>query len=101
MGFLKAFKSKPEGLLKLPTGSFTVDREGRLIVSTLPGSFPPELVRDIASRVMKAFRSARAAQQPLTELVVEYPALRLTARELRGGAIVFLAPHAPASQPQN
>jgi hypothetical protein len=101
MGFLKTFKSKPEGLLKLPTGSFTVDRDGRLIVSTLPSSFPKELTLDIARRVMKAFDSARTAQLPLTELVVDYPALRLTARELRGGAIIFLAPHAPASQPLN
>jgi hypothetical protein len=93
MGLLNAFRSKPDPLLKLPTGSFTLDKEGRIIVSTLPGTFPQELVRDIALRVMSAFRSAHAANQPLTEMIFEYPAMRLTARELRGGAIVFLAPH--------
>lgn len=93
MGFLNAFRSKPDTLLKLPTGSFTLDKDGRIIVSTLPGTFPQDLVRDIAQRVMSSFRSANAANQPLTELVIEYPAMRLTARELRGGAIVFLAPH--------
>jgi hypothetical protein len=101
MGFLNSFRSKPDALLKLPLGSFTLDREGRVIVSTLPMSFPQSLVRDIAQGVMATFRSAHAAQQPLSELVVEYPALRLTARELRGGAVVFLAPHGSTPQPRN
>ncbi len=104
MGFLNVFKSKPGAqLLKLPTGSFTMDREGRIIVSTLPGSFPRDLVREIADHVLDAFRTAGAAQQPLSELVVDYPALRRTARELRGGAIVFLAPQTGihSQQPPN
>jgi len=41
---------------------------------------------------LNAFRQATTAQLPLSELVVEYPSLRITARELRGGAIIFLAP---------
>jgi hypothetical protein len=101
MGLLNAFRSKPDALLKLPPGSFTLDKEGRIIVSTLPSTFPQDLVRDIAQRVMTTFRSARTVHQPLSELIVEFPALRLTARELRGGAIVFLAPHGVLSQPAN
>jgi len=35
-------------------------------------------------------------------LIINYPSLKITARELRGGAIVFLSPrtpYGPASQP--
>ena len=101
MGLINAFRSRPETLLRLPPGSFTLDKEGRIIVSTLPSTFPPDLMRDIAHRVMSTFRSAQTVQQPLAEIVVEFPALRLTARELRGGAIVFLAPHGTSSPTAN
>ena len=37
-------------------------------------------------------RSQPAGGIPLTELIADYSALKLTARELRGGAIIFLAP---------
>ena len=30
---------------------------------------------------------------PLSEIIIHYSALKLLARELRGGAIVFLMPH--------
>jgi hypothetical protein len=38
----------------------------------------------------------------LDELIVYYPALKITARELRGGAIVYLSPQTlagPVKQP--
>jgi hypothetical protein len=76
----------------LPSGSFTVDREGKVLIGTLPSSFPTELVRDIGQHVIAAFRDADAAQLPISELVMNFATLRITARELRGGAIVFLAP---------
>ena len=53
------------------------------------------LMKDIAREVLEAFRSAESAQLPLFELVMNYPSLRITARDLRGGAIVFLAPRGP------
>jgi hypothetical protein len=43
---------------------------------------------------MTTFESARDAQLSLTELVVDFPAFKVTARQLRGGAIIFLAPQA-------
>ena len=79
-------------MLRLPSGSFTVDREGKVLIGTLPSSFPSELVKDIAQQVLAAFRDADAAQLPISEVVMNYATLRITARELRGGAIVFLAP---------
>jgi hypothetical protein len=99
MGILNLFARPPARLRPLPRGSFTVDREGRVLASTLPQSFPAALAESIAGRVLQAFRSAQAAQAPLSEVVVRYSSLKLTARELRGGAIIFLAPQTLASQP--
>ena len=101
MGLLNFLSKAPPSLLRLPTGSFTVDREGSVLVGTLPSHFPATLVKDIGDQVLAAFRDAAAAQLPLTELNTHYPSLKITARELRGGAIVFLtpkAPYAPAQQ---
>jgi len=95
MGLLNLFTKSAPTLLRLPSGSFTVDREGRVLMGTLPSSFPVELVSDIAQQVLTAFRDAAAAQLPLAELVINYPSLKISARELRGGAIVFLSTKSP------
>ena len=98
MGFLNLFsKPAPAVLLQLPTGSFTVDRSGEVVVATLPSSFPRALVQQIGSAVVDTFREAQAAQLPLAELVINYPSFKITARELRGGAIVYLSPSQSAS----
>ncbi len=95
MGLLSLLAKPAPTLMRLPAGSFTVDCHGRLLSSTLPSEFPLKLVGDIAEQVLSAFRQAAAAQLPLAELILHYASLRVTARELRGGAIVFLAPRAP------
>jgi len=92
MGLLTFFKKGQIRLLSLPSGSFTVDQEGRVLVSTLPQGFPVDLVQDIGNQVLTAFRSAKAAQMPFSEVIIRYSSLKLTARELRGGAIIFLSP---------
>lgn len=87
------FKRKASGLLgKLPSGAFAMDRDGRVVVSTLPQSFPESQMREIADRVTAFFRGAQNAQMPLQELNVYYPSLKVTARNLRGGALIFLSP---------
>lgn len=94
MGLLDIF-SKPDGEVKfenLPRGSFTVNPSGKLLASTLPQSYPEALMREIASTVQAAFQEAREAGQPLHELHVNFGSLKLTAREQRGGAMIFLAP---------
>ncbi|MBE0545306.1 MAG: hypothetical protein IH623_28540 [Verrucomicrobia bacterium] len=91
MGFLNLFSKPVPSLLRLTSGSFTLDRSGRVVVTTLPSTFPTELVSEIGRHVLSTFHEAQAAQIPLAELIVCYPALRITARELRGGAIVYLA----------
>jgi hypothetical protein len=92
MGLLKIFSKPAPALLRLPSGSFTVDRKGTVLTSTLPSSFPGSLVKEISRHVRAAFSEAAAAQLPLTELVINYPSLKITARELRGGVIIYLAP---------
>jgi hypothetical protein len=94
---LLGFKSRTDPidtylLRRLPSGSFTVDPAGRIVASTLPRSYPSEQVQEIARLAMTTFEEARDSHLLLTELVVDYPSLKMTARELRGGAIVFLAP---------
>ena len=49
-------------------------------------------MRQIGDRVMAFFRGAQNAQMPLQELNVYYPSLKVTARYLRGGALIFLSP---------
>lgn len=94
MGFLSLFSKPTPILLALPSGSYSVDRQGRLLVGTLPTSFPAELTKDIARQVLTAFHEASAAQLPLSELIINYPSLRIAARELRGGALIYLTPKA-------
>jgi hypothetical protein len=93
MGLLDIF-SKPDAptLARLVSGSFTIDASGRVLSSTLPQSFPTGHIQEIGQQVLVAFKEANKAQLPLTELVIYYSGLKLTARELRGGAIIFLAP---------
>jgi hypothetical protein len=97
MGLLSLFAKPAPTLVRLPSGSFTVDREGCVLMGTLPSSFPSSLVKDIAGQVRAAFGEAAAAQLPLGEVIIHYPSLKISARELRGGAIIFLSPKAPAS----
>ena len=93
MGVLNLFsKARRSALVRLPSGSFTMDRDGRVITSTLPQSFPEDDMLEIGQRVLSFFRAAQHAQMPMAELIVYYSVLKLTARELRGGAIIFLAP---------
>ncbi len=98
MGLLSLFTKSAPSLLQLPAGSFTVGPDGGVLASTLPSSFPEELIQAIAGQVLATFRGAAEVQLPLTELIVSYPSLRISARELRGGAILFLSPQTPYAQ---
>jgi len=101
MGLLTLFGKPQAGLLKLPMGSFSVDREGKVLVGTLPSSYPGALIDEIAQTVLTTFRTSETAQLPLSEIIINFPSLKITARELRGGAFIFLSPQqlsVPASQ---
>jgi hypothetical protein len=92
MGFLNAFSKSRAKLESCPEGSFTLDKSGGIVTSTLPQSFPPETMRKIGQIVIQIFRSAQERQRPMREISIQYVGLRLTARDMRGGAMVFLSP---------
>ena len=94
MAFITRFFIKPAkpALVQMPAGTFTINRKGQILTSTLPQSFPAEDALAIGTQVLAAFRSAERAQLALGELVIQYSALTLRAREQRGGAIVFVQP---------
>jgi len=91
MSFITSLFIKPKktALVQIPSGSFTIDRKGQVIASTLPQSFQTHL-KAIGELVLASFRSSAQCDLQLAELTVVYSALKLVAREQRGGAIVFL-----------
>ena len=92
MGFLKKIFGSHAAVQQLPTGTITVDRHGHVVTSTVSSAFPKNLLHDIGRDVLELFREARIAQTPLAEVSLHFGSLRITARELRGGAIIFLFP---------
>ena len=101
MGFLKLFSKSRPTLQRLPSGSMTVDRRGQVVATTVSSSYPPQLLREIAKEVLRLFEEARAAHTPVSEFDLHFASLRITARELRGGAIVFLSPKTPFTNSSN
>jgi hypothetical protein len=104
MGILKQinrlFRSSA-AIRQLPSGSLTIDREGRVVSSTVSSLYPKALLEEIGRGVSALFREARAAQMPLTEVTVHYGSLMITGRELRGATIIFLQPQSALSQTPN
>jgi hypothetical protein len=92
MGFLKKLFRRPAGVQELPSGSLTIDRNGNTLTSTISSNYPAPLLREIAKDVLRIFHEARDSQVPLAEISIHFASLRVTARELRGGAIIFLFP---------
>ena len=92
MGFLKRFFRGRAGVQQLPTGTITVDRNGHIVTSTVSSAYPQGFLRDIGRDVLGLFVEARAAQMPLAEISLQFGSLHITARELRGGAVIFLLP---------
>ena len=96
MGFLKyissLFRRRRAEVQQLPTGTVTVDRQGHVVTSTVSSAYPSSLLQAIGRDVLELFREARAAEMPLAEVSLHFGSLRITARELRGGAIIFLFP---------
>ena len=101
MGFLKRLFHSRAAVQQLPTGSLTVDRDGHVVTTTVSSTYPRPLLHDIGHEVLTLFREAREAQMPLAEISLHFASLRITARELRGGAIIFLFPQTAFSPTTN
>jgi hypothetical protein len=97
MGILKLFSRSGPTLQALPSGSVTVDRHGAIVVSTVSSTYRSDLLQDIAREVLRLFREARAAHVAMVEFNIHFASLQITARELRGGAIIFLSPKTNSS----
>src|ERR1700744_4627515 len=92
MGILRKIFGGKAAIQQLPTGSLTVDRDGNIVTSTISSTYPKKLLMEIGRDVLELLREARAAQMPLAEVSLHFGSMRITARELRGGAIIFLFP---------
>ena len=98
MGFLNLF-SKPStspDLALPPAGALAINRTGGVVVSTLPSELPRATVAQIGRTALDAFAAARKINAPLSDLITRFDGFTITVRELRGGALVFLQPDAPA-----
>lgn len=92
MGLLNLFAKPRPALQRLPSGSMTVDRDGQIVTSTVASSYPEDVLHEVAEEVLLLFQEARKAHLPLTEFRIHFASLHITAREARGGAIIFLSP---------
>ncbi|HEY3932649.1 MAG TPA: hypothetical protein VGM58_09810 [Verrucomicrobiae bacterium] len=92
MGFLKKLFGSRAAIQQLPTGSITMDRDGQIVTSTVSSAYPRALLQAIGRDVLRLFREARSTEMPLTELDIHFASLRITARELRGGTLIFIFP---------
>jgi hypothetical protein len=92
MGLLTLFSKSRASVHRLPSGSITVDRQGHVVCATISSAYPSALVHNITLEVLTLFREAREKQIPLAELNLHFASLLITAREMRGGAIIFLSP---------
>jgi molybdopterin-binding protein len=99
MGFLKRlFRIRSRAAVQqLPSGSIAVDRDGNVVTSTVSSAYSRDLLNAIGRDVLALFREAREAQMPLAEVTIQFVSLRITARELRGGAVIFLFPQTALS----
>ncbi len=99
MGFLKRlfrFRSRA-AVQQLPSGSIAVDGQGNVVTSTVSSVYSKEMLHAIGRDVLALFREAREAQMPLAEVSINFVSLHITARELRGGAVIFLFPQTALS----
>jgi len=99
MGILTKIFGSHASVQQLPAGTVTVDQQGRIVTSTVSSSFPESLLQAIGGDVLALFCEARAGQMPLSQVSLHFGSLRITARELRGGAIIFMFPQTALSQP--
>ena len=99
MGLLDLFKApqRQEPPPELPAGSFTIDRDGTILATTISSRFPRENLQLIAALVLQTFADARKADLSLSEISVRFAALNIRAVEMRGGAMIFLSPRGERS----
>src|SRR5688500_8143065 len=97
MGLLSFLKApKTQGPAQLPSGSYTVDREGKVVTSTISSLVAGQTLEQSSAQVLQTFRDAKQAELNMAECTITMGAMNFKARELRGGAIIFLSPRGAA-----
>lgn len=97
MGLLNIFKSPAkQGLPPLPSGSYTVDREGKVVTSTISSAVSGQTLEQISAQILQTFRDAKQSNLIISEFSITTGAMNIKARELRGGAMIFLSPRGTA-----
>ena len=93
MGLLSFFKAPAtQAPPPLPNGSYTVDRGGKVVTSTISSAVTVQTLELISAQVLQIFKDAKQAQLNISEFSISMDAMNIKARELRGGAIIFLSP---------
>jgi hypothetical protein len=93
MGFLTNFFLKTgTDIRRLPSGSMTVDGNGRILASTFSSRYSAEVLEKTAAQVLRLLHESRSAQMPLAEVSLQFASLQVTARELGTGAMIFIKP---------
>lgn len=92
MGFLDVFKSKASAAPSLPSGSFTVDRDGVILSSTVSSAVSEENLRQIAAVSLKILAEAREKGLPMSDLTFRFGAMNIRAVDIRMGALIYLNP---------
>jgi hypothetical protein len=92
MGFLNQILGTRPAAHQPPAGTITISPGGELVSSTVSSAYPVLRLCEIGREMLLLFREAREAHMPLAEISMHYASLRITARELRGGAVIFLFP---------
>jgi CheY-like chemotaxis protein len=77
---------------QFPCGSYTVGTAGKVVVSTLPPSFPRVIMELIGKVFVSTLAAARELECPLTELAADFPGVEVRTRAVEGGAIIFITP---------
>lgn len=96
MGVLdKLLRRTPLVPKKIPAGSFVISRSGRVLVSTFPQKVPQSVLVAVGGVVLRAFSKGEEMGMRLDHLEALYGAMRITARRLHSGALVFLLPQSP------
>jgi hypothetical protein len=90
MGFLNLFKPGAEGEAVLPSGSFTVDRAGAVVASTISSRFPEKKLTEISAVMLAAFAEARNAGLAVGDLTFTLGVMSIRAVEMHSGAMIFL-----------
>ncbi len=87
------FRSRGEArAFDIPRGAFTYDSEGDILIGSVPTAWLEEFGPYLVKAFRKAFSSAEEKGLPLTEIALHYGGARLTAKDLRGGGIVYVFP---------